>query len=206
MFENLGFEFDQLMEMTEDETGNPEAEAEAAKNAEEHFRIDNDQKAEWALNKIRECDAELQKWTDFYQSKIDGFKKYCEIRRGFFEHLLSQYFQTVPKKETKTQLSYQLPSGKLVLKRQGPEFERDETVLLPWLKENGFDEYVKTKESVDWAGLKKIIEVAGYEDADGNHKQVAAISSGDSLQSVNAFMVPGITVTERPDVFKVEVK
>lgn len=192
MAENMDFDFeyDRFMEQTEDVTGDPEAEAEARKNMDDYFRIDNDQKAEWALNKIRECDAELQKWVDFYQSKIDSYKKYCEIRRGFFEHLLSQYFQTVPKKETKTQSSYSLPSGKLVLKRQGPEFEKDEGTVLDWLdKQPDGKNYIKIKETLDWSGLKKVLTIAG-----------------GRMVTEDGEIVPGITVTERPDVFKVEVK
>ena len=35
--------------------------------------------------------------------------------------MLGEYFKTVPHKKTKTQEAYQLPSGKLILKKQEPE-------------------------------------------------------------------------------------
>ena len=53
----------------------------------------------------------------------------------------------VPHKVTKTQESYALPSGKLVLKEQKPEWVHDDTQLLPWVKAN-LPEMIRTKESI----------------------------------------------------------
>lgn len=156
---------------------------------EKRFVVDDDQKAEWCLNKIREAEAERDKWRDFYMDRMEREETKYQNRRAFFEHLLEGYFRTVPKKETKTQLSYPLPSGRLVLKRQGPEYERDDELILAWLKANDEGQYVKVKESVDWSSLKKTLTIVG--------EQVA----GDSGE-----IIPGITVVMRPDAFKVEVK
>lgn len=192
----------ELMEDMEEADENRPSEEEV------RFTVDNDQKAEWCLDKIREANDEADRMQAWYTEQMKKILKRRDARVAFFEEKLKPYFGIVPKKTTKTQMSYALPSGKLVLKKQAPEFERDDTVLLPWLKENGFDEYVKTKESVDWAGLKKIIEVAGYTDVDGNSGLCASIPDPDAkcLMQANGFMVPGITVTERPDKFVVEVK
>jgi len=155
---------------------------------EARFTVDDDRKAEWCIGKIREAQAELAKFMDWYNAQIEREKKRVESRIAFFEDKLKPYFAMVPKKETKTQLSYQLPSAKLVLKRQGPEFVRDDEKLIPWARENAPD-FVKTKLSIDWAGMKKTLTVVGDQVAD---------SAGE--------VVPGITVQDRPDVFKVEVK
>jgi len=185
-----------------------EAEENRPSEEEVRFTVDNDQKAEWCLDKIREANDEADRMQAWYTEQMKKILKRRDARVAFFEEKLKPYFGMVPKKATKTQMSYALPSGKLVLKKQAPEFERDDAVLLPWLKENGFDEYVKTKESVDWAGLKKIVEVAGYTDVDGNSGLCACIPDPDAkcMMQANGFKVPGITVTERPDKFVVEVK
>ena len=152
------------------------------------FIVDDDQKADWCLEKIREANAEKERWTAFY---MDRLKKLCDAedaRIQRMEFLLQQYFRTVPHKETKTQQSYALPSGKLVYKRQQPEWTHDDSVLLPWVMEN-VPNMVKVKESVDWAELKKELSVVG-----------------DAIVNADGLIVPGVTVMERPDVFKVEVK
>lgn len=153
------------------------------------FQVDDDQKAEWCIRKIQEAKKEMMDWIEFYVAQTDKVKDKCERRIQFFEYKLMQYFGSVPHKQTKTQESYQLPSGKLVLKKQAPDFERDDELILAWLKANDEDQYVKTKETVDWSELKKTLTIVG--------EQVAG-ETGE--------IIPGITVTERPDVFKVEVK
>ena len=153
------------------------------------FIVDDDQKAEWCLSKIREAEAEKKRWKEFYEERLEKVNAAEDAKIERMRFYLEQYFRTGPHKETKTQASYQLPSGKLVLKKQGPEFERDDDLILAWLKANDEQKYVKTKESVDWMELKKTLTVFG--------EQVAG-ETGE--------IIPGITVTERPDVFKVEVK
>ena len=59
---------------------------------------------------------------------------------------------------------------------------------------------VKVKESVDWAALKKSLTVAYLEKDSESGQLVPFVVTGDGE------IVPGITVTEQPDVFRVEVK
>jgi len=156
---------------------------------EEGFTVADDQTAEWCLQKIKDEIAEADKWTEFYAQQMQRILARKNYRIAFFEGRLQRYFNNVPHKITKTQESYQLPSGKLVYKRQGPEYERDDELILAWLKANDETKFVKTKESVDWSELKKTLTIVGEQ---------AAGETGE--------IIPGIIVTERPDVFKVEVK
>jgi hypothetical protein len=55
------------------------------------------------------------------------------------------------------------------------------------LKQNTLG-YVKVKESADWAALKKTVTVVG-----------------SNVVSRDGEIIPGVSVTQRPDVFKVEV-
>lgn len=166
---------------------------------EQRFVVDDDQKAEWCIRKIAETKKEMMDWIDFYVAQTDKVRDKCLRRIQFFEAMLEKYFSSVPHKVTKTQESYQLPSGKLVVKKQGPDYERDDALILAWMKANDEDRFVKVKESVDWSELKKKLDIlqltAGGEQV---AEQVVFTETGE--------VVPGITVTERPDVFKVEVK
>ena len=161
---------------------------------EQHFMVDDDQKAEWCIRKIAEARKEMMDWIEFYVAQTDKVKDKCERRIQFFQAMLEKYFYTVPHKQAKTQSSYQLPSGKLIMKAQGPDYERDEAQLLPWVKTNA-PEMVKVKESVDWSGLKKSLETAdGLQIVDGH------------VITPDGEILPGVNVVERPNIFKVEVK
>ena len=75
----------------------------------------------------------------------------------------------------------------MVLKHKNPIFDRDNAVLLPWLKANR-PELVKVEESPNWAELKKAVKVVG-----------------DCVVTDDGEMVPGVKVTEQEDDFDVEV-
>ena len=164
----------------------------------ERFTVDNDMKAEWVLSKIRRIRADQKKETDelarqmqFYQDQMDLIAKQADDDVSFFESMLIPYFAERMDggftKSTKTQTSYKLPTGKLVLKKQEPEYERANEVLLAWVKENRPD-CVKVTEAPDWAKLKKDLTVNG----------VTAVTKDGEI-------VPGVTVFEREDKFVVEV-
>ena len=161
--------------------------------AQEPWAVTDDQTAEWCLDKIREARKEKEKWAAFYDEQKARAMNREDNRILFFESKLAVYFAKVPHKVSKTQESYQLPSGKLVRKEQKPEWEHDDAQLLPWVKEN-VPELIKTKESVDWDKLKKELSVIWKEDG------------SQTITNADGMVVPGVTVTERPDVFKVEVR
>jgi len=65
-----------------------------------------------------------------------------------------------------------LPHGTLKMRAQQPQYEYDESLMLPWAKKN-LPEAVVVKESVSKTPVKKHIKETGE-------------------------MVPGVTITERP--------
>lgn len=154
------------------------------------FIVDNDQKAEWAARKIREARQDTQKWTEYYERQLSAIRRANEETEAYFAALLADYFETVPHKATKTQESYSLPSCKLVLKAQQPEFNRDEAVLCDYLDKKGRDDLVKITRRADWAALKKTIKVM----EDGT----CVDADGEVVEGVQAF--------SRQPEFKIEMK
>ena len=159
------------------------------------FKIDTDQKAEWALNIIREEQAEAQRLINvcnsqilYYQSEIKKVQDKLENKTGNLKAMLFDYFQTVPRKATKTQETYKLPSGTLKLKYPKPEFKRDDSKLVEWLENSSKTDYIKIKKSPDWAALKKTITVVG-----------------DKVADENGEIVEGVKVVEREPEFTVEL-
>ena len=155
----------------------------------EHFKVEDDQTAEWCLEQIRNAQEEKAKWKAFYDSRYEAVCNSCDRTIANMESVLQSYFDNVPHKVTKTQENYSLPSGKLVFKKQQPEYTRDDEQLILWLKENGGEKYVVAKESVDWLGLKKSLTILG-----------------DTVADAEGQVIPCIRVEERPDIFKVELK
>ncbi len=158
------------------------------------FVIDNDNKAEWAIKKIQEEQADTQRLINVcesmileYQNRIQKSKDSFNSNTAYLKNQLEQYFRTVPHKVTKTTESYKLPSGTLKLKLQNPEIVKDDEKLLKWVKDNSFTDYVKIKESVNWSELKETLT-----------------ANGDKYLTSDGEVVDGITLIERPPVFKIE--
>lgn len=156
--------------------------------AEEGWKCENDQDAEWCLTQIRRANAEKEQWKAHYKAALESINNSLDETIGRMEHFLREYFETVPHKHTKTEENYPLPSGKLMIKAQDVAYEYDEPEVIEWLKENG-GRFIKVKESLDWDGLKKTLSVIGETVAD------------DEAQ-----IIPCIKAVERPAVFKVQVK
>lgn len=154
----------------------------------EGFVIDTDAKAEWALKKIREARADRDTWVAWYKDKIREVTEQVDFDTMNLERKLADYFETVPHKTTKTQESYKLPSGKLVLKKQNAEYKRDDAAVIEWAKANGLTQYVKVKEELAWAELKA--DTATF---------------GEHLVTEEGEIIPGIEVIAREAKFSVEV-
>ena len=155
---------------------------------EQGFVIDTDQKAKWALDKIKEARADRDYWVAWYEQKIVEIKAQTDANTANLEGMLSAYFDTVPHKKTKTQESYTLPGGKLILKTQNPEYKRDDKAVIEWLKANGQERFVKIEEKLDWAGLKA--ETAAFK---------------GRIITEDGEIIPGIEVIDREPKFVVEV-
>lgn len=155
------------------------------------FTVTDDSTAQWCMKKIKEAEADKEMWRKHYESQMEKVNKAADESIAYFTAKLEEYFANVPHKATKTQESYTLPGGKLIRKKQQPKFETDDEALVPWLEENFMGQLVKVKKSADWAALKKVCSVT----PDGEH---VATDEGE--------IIPGVTVTQRPDVFKVEME
>jgi hypothetical protein len=154
----------------------------------EGFVIDTDAKAEWALQKIREARADRDNWVKWYKDKIAEITEQTDFDTMNLERMLAEYFATVPHKKTKTQESYKLPGGKLVLKTQNPEYVKDESAVIAWAKENKLPQFVKVEEKLAWQELK----------------DATAIFEGH-IVTEDGEIVPGVEVIDREAKFVVEV-
>jgi hypothetical protein len=151
----------------------------------ERFKIESKDQAIWALRKIAQAKANQDENTQAAQAEIDRIAVWRneeneKLQRSvsFFESLLHEYFMQLREDDPKLK-TVKLPHGSLKMRAQQPQYEYDEDQLLPWAKGN-LPEAVVVKESIAKTPVKKHIRETGE-------------------------MVPGVTITERPEKFSVEV-
>jgi hypothetical protein len=151
----------------------------------ERFRIEDKSQAAWALRKMSRIQAEMDENIMTAQAEIeritgwrDSENEKLERSVSFFEGLLYEYFMDLREEDPKLK-TMKLPHGSLKMRAQQPQYEYDETQLLPWAKEN-LPDAVVVKESVAKTPVKKHIQETGE-------------------------MVPGVQMVERPEKFSVEV-
>ena len=132
----------------------------------ESFRIDNDNTADWALRTISSDLAERDRLIKIaedqiiaLQEQITALNEQYDNKTKFLKSCLAEYFATVPHKSTKTQETYKLLSGSLVMKKPSTKINHNDDNLLCYLHANNSEEFIKTKESVDWAEFKKHLTI-----------------------------------------------
>ena len=158
---------------------------------EEEIPVLDDMDAEYLMGRIRQANEQYEKLEAWYAYNLEKAKEVRNRTVEWAEAGLRKYFETVPKRETKTQQSYELPSGKLVLKHQEPKYKQDNEALVPWLKQNGMADYIKVEETAKWADLKKTLTIS---------------PDGTGMITSDGEIVPGVTVTPQDDKFTVTLK
>lgn len=164
----------------------------------ESWKIENDIQADWWMEKKNEEKAKKEKLRDsikskilFYENQLKKVDDEIDIIEEFKNFKLEEYFNSLDKNsyiETKTMKKYELPTGTLIMKKQNPEFKRDNDKLISWLKDNEMNDYIKISESAQWGELKKI--------ADEINGQVVIKETGEIIE--------GVEVKEKPDIFEIK--
>jgi phage host-nuclease inhibitor protein Gam len=176
------------------------------------FIIDTDEKAEWALKKIAqeklECErmkAVCEQMIETYKRKVEDAQTRFESKTSYLKGMLQRYIETVKTKDSKTQKTYALPSGKLKIKFQKPDFTRDDETLTKWLKKNGYNDFIKTEEKIQWGEFKKVIDIKKDAIVDEETGELIDYTPFYVIDT-KGNKVDGITVVERDPVFEVEVE
>ena len=154
---------------------------------EEEIDVRSDIEAGWQLDRRRKIIEDRDELIAFYEERIKAAKDDADFKLGFIDRSLEAFFRTVKHKVTGTQESYTLPGGKLVLKKQNPEFKRDDPTVIEWLKKNNAPQYIKVEEKLDWATLKGDTTVIG-----------------NAIVNSDGETIPGVEVIEREPKFSVE--
>jgi len=158
------------------------------------FEITDDRMADWAVEKVLAEITERDRLIALVNERIKELNEQkaqltekCDNGTSYLKTKLRIYFEGVkPSTATKTQTTYKLLAGKLVLKQQQPEFVRDEKALVEWAEKSAPD-FIEVAKSVNWADLKKATTLDG--------ETVVYAETGE--------VVPGVVAKAREDVFEV---
>ena len=161
----------------------------------ERFRITSDDQADWAVRKIAQARRDLAKAETLAEAEIarvtawlDGQRKDAMRTVGFFEALLREHY--LPRFASDPRLkTIKLPAGRVQVRAQQPEFQRDEAALLAWLKKREMTEYIERIERPRWGELKQHVRVID--------------DLGLCIDAVTSEIVEGVTVIPRPPAFRV---
>ena len=131
------------------------------------FVIDDDSKANWALGKIRQLDLQLAKDQRFFDKEqlrlkhwLDQVKNRYKNYRAHLEFLLVRYYRQLKDDNPKLK-TVKLPNGSFIERTAtGSPFDYEEEAVLEWVRTNA-PEFIKTKESLDWASLKNYLTRQG---------------------------------------------
>lgn len=150
----------------------------------EDFVIDNDNLADWAVRTIRTENKERDRLINIakdqiaeLEAQIDNITAQYAYKTVRLESYLSKYFDTVPHKETKTQESYKLLSGTLVLTKPMVSLtapDSDNEVFKEFVRRTA-PEYIKTVETVRWGDYKKTLKASDGVVVDANGEVVEGI-------------------------------
>ena len=132
----------------------------------EDFMLENEAEeisesdAIWAVKKIKSLQEELQKIEDtarVEKERIDVWQEsQSRIRQNKIDHYEGK-LQSYLIREGKKTISF--PHGEIKFRKQQPKFVYDET-LTKFVEKNNL-QYLKIKKELDWAMLKKDIEIKG---------------------------------------------
>jgi len=119
------------------------------------------------ITEIKDLQADKERFTEVAKKKCEIIMGELETRSlkidneiEFKKAQLRAYFMTVERKSTKTQETYSMFSGKLVMKKPTQKIKHDEEKLKTYLLNNAegyLKEIVTTK--IDWAEFKKELVV-----------------------------------------------
>jgi len=159
----------------------------------------NDIQADEMITDIRELEKEIERFETIAWSRSNEIaiqlEKKCKTIKDeiqFNKDQLAAFFLTVNKKDSKTQQSYSLLSGKLVMKKATQKIVHDDVLLLEYIEHNASD-YIKqtVTNKIEWSRLKKNLAIT--------NGKIMNTDTGELLESV-----PGLFIEEVTQQFEIK--
>lgn len=176
-----------------------EAVKKEAQEEEERFKITDDDRACWALKKIKELEEQIAEKEALAERQIEQVNNWLENETDSldkqinnFKNMLFEYAQQLREKDPNLK-THSLPFGKLQFRKRRPKWQYADK-LLDTVKES-IPEALRVKEEVDKRTLKKLIK-------DSNKYHI--LDDGRVVNTETGEMVEGLQIIERGEKFKVK--
>ena len=147
--------------------------SEVESQKEDYFVIDNDQKANWALRKIRHLKKKKNENEEFAETEIEAIQKEIDEVNSWLEsensslnndieylEMKLKYYALDLKDDDPELKTHKLPFGQLQFRKQRDKWEYDNDKLLEFAEKN-LKDAIKVKKRVDKRKLKQKIIVVG---------------------------------------------
>lgn len=161
----------------------------------ESFKIDDEQKANWALRKIKQHQEQIKENNALAQAEIDKIEAWNQQENDkaqqsidYFQGLLAKYAMDKREQDPKFK-SLKLPNGNIGFRKKPKKWNYQDDILLETLKQNQLTDFIRVKEQPDKSQIKKAFEVVG--------DKVINPETGEVLE--------GITVEDQEEDFSVKV-
>src|SRR5690625_2727835 len=135
-------------------------------NADDRFIIDSDDKADWALRKIKEAENEIEKVEYFAESQVRQVENWKEKETDkhhesidYFQSLLAEYLQNKRKEDPKLK-SITLPTGNVGFRKRQPKWVYNDNVLLKALESENMNDLIRIEKKLDKRSSRKAFKVA----------------------------------------------
>lgn len=173
-----GIVYDDLVYRTEITNVFDDYTADKALERLEQAKRDFDRAKEIGARRIEEITAQMQAAEERYRKIAQPLQKE-----------LKAYMRRADCRETKTRYTYQLLSGKVILKKPSKKLVPDRKALAEYLQESGMTDYLKLTPEPAWGEYKKRLKIVGDTVIDTDTGEV----------------VPAVTVEDVPEELTWEV-
>jgi phage host-nuclease inhibitor protein Gam len=164
------------------------------------FEVTDKSSAEWVMRKISKIKAQIEEdsiismaQTSPLEDEIIQIKNWFETENAkhtrsieFLISMLEPYHRSILEVDPKAK-TIKLPHGTMSIKKQQPEYQKNDDVMVDSLTELELEEFIKTKQTPDWSKLKPFTDVVNGKVV---HKETGAV-------------IGGIVAVDRPDKFTV---
>ena len=166
----------------------------------EPFRVETLAQADWCVEKIKAAQNNIDERAGLATTRIQALNAQIAAIRAWQEEACREDYQTIetmelflkPFAEAKLEggrkKSMTLPGATLSFSSQQPEYQKNDDDILAWAASEEMSQYIRTKESLAWDELKRDCHLIG-----------------GRLVAPTGEIVPGVTVKEREDKFRVKL-
>jgi len=161
----------------------------------ERFKVDDDQKANWVLRKIKQMQDKIERNNNLADAEIHKIEQWRERENEqannsikYFQGLLAEY--AVSKREKDPHLkTINLPNGRFGFRKRQPKWKYNDEKVINALKQAGRTDLIRIKEEPNKKKIKKTFDVI----------------DGKAIDKETGEVVEGITIEEQPESFNVRV-